>query len=127
MLTVNPQYNYENKSKLRVVLWLITKEGLAASVLAAFMGLLYGLFLSEEPLLPLVNNAVFLMGVVLGFHALFSGVQRDKKIFKNMFQSDVKDQYLEKLSIRKERIFHLFRAFIVFIVAVVFDLILFFL
>lgn len=124
---MNPQYNYENKSKLCIVLWLITKEGLAASGLAALMGLLYGFFLSEEPLLPLINNAIFLMGVVLGFYAFFFGVQRDKKIFKNIFQSDVKEQYLEKLSIRKERVIHLFRAFIVFIVAIVFDLILFFL
>ncbi len=121
------QYDYTKIPKLSTVLWLITKEGLLAAFIAAVMGALYGFFLSDEPLLHLVNNAIFLMGVVLGFYALFFGVRRDKKIFKNMFHSDLKEQYLEKLTLRKERVLHFYRAFVVFIIAVLLDLILFYL
>ncbi len=121
------QYDYTKIPKLSTVLWLITKEGLLAAFIAAVMGALYGFFLSDEPLLHLVNNAIFLMGVVLGFYALFFGVRRDKKIFKTMFHSDLKEQYLEKLTLRKERVLHFYRAFVVFIIAVLLDLILFYL
>ncbi len=121
------QYDYTKIPKLSTILWLITKEGLLAALIAAVMGLLYGLVLSDEPLLQLVNNAIFLMGIVLGFYALFFGVQRDKKIFTNMFKSDLKEQYLEKLSLRKERVIHFYRAFVVFMIAVLLDLILFYL
>ncbi len=121
------QYDYTKIPKLSTILWLITKEGLLATLIAAVMGLLYGLVLSDEPLLQLVNNAIFLMGIVLGFYALFFGVQRDKKIFKNMFNRDLKEQYLEKISLRKERVIHFYRAFVVFMIAVLLDLILFYL
>lgn len=121
------QYDYNKVSKLSSVLWLITKEGLLATVIAAVMGLTYGFILSDEPLLELMNNAIFLMGIVLGFYALFFGVQRDKKIFKNMFTSDLKEQYMEKLSVRKERVIHFYRAFVVFIIAIILDLLLFYL
>ncbi len=124
---MNNQYDYSKNPKFSSVLWLITKEGLLATVIAAVMGAAYGFFLSDEPLLQLINNAIFLMGIVLGFYALFFGVQRDKKIFKNMFQSDLKEQYLEKLSLRKERVIHFYRAFVVFIIAILLDLIRFYL
>ncbi len=120
-------FDYKKTPKLVSVLWLITKEGFLATALAAVMGLLYGVFLSEEPLLRLINNSIFLMGAVLGLYALFFGVKGDKKIFKTMFVSDVKEQYLEKLSQRKERLLHLYRAFVVFAIAVILDLILFYL
>ncbi|NBG87999.1 hypothetical protein [Isachenkonia alkalipeptolytica] len=120
-------YDNNHPPKLSAVLWLITKEGILAAALAAVMGLMYGFFLSEEPLLQLINNAIFLMGVVLGFYALFFGVSRDKKLVKNMFKSNFKEQYMEKVSQRKERIIHLYRAFVVFLIAVVLDLLLFFL
>jgi glucan phosphoethanolaminetransferase (alkaline phosphatase superfamily) len=120
-------FDYKKTPKLVSVLWLITKEGFLAAALAAVMGLLYGVFLSEEPLLRLINNSIFLMGAVLGLYALFFGVKGDKKIFKTMFVSDVKEQYLEKLSQRKERLLHLYRAFVVFAIAVILDLILFYL
>lgn len=121
------QYDYSKVPKFSTVLWLITKEGLLATAIAAVMGTIYGLFLSDEPLLQLINNAIFLMGIVLGFYALFFGVQRDKKIFKNMFTSDLKEQYLEKVSLRKERIIHFYRAFVVFIIATILDLVLYYL
>jgi|GEM_PF-1612272 len=124
---MNNQYDYNKVPKLTTVLWLITKEGLLAAVIAAVMGVTYGFFLSDESLLKLMNNAIFLMGVVLGFYALFFGVQRDKKIFKNMFKNDLKEQYLEKLSLRKERIIHFYRAFVVFTIATILDLILYYL
>ncbi len=123
----NDPQNHNAPPKLSAVLWLITKEGLLAAVLAAVLGMLYGFFLSDEPLTTLINNAIFLMGVVLGFYALFFGVSRDKKLVKNMFKRDFKEQYMEKVSQRKERLIHLYRAFVVFVIAVVLDLLLFFL
>lgn len=121
------QYDYTKIPRLSTVLWLVTKEGLLATLIAAVMGAVYGFFLSQKPLLQLANNAIFLMGVVLGCYALFFGIQRDKKIFKNMFHSHLKEQYLEKLSLRKERAIHFYRAFVVFMMAIFLDLVLFYL
>ncbi|SFI26439.1 hypothetical protein SAMN05192551_11032 [Tindallia magadiensis] len=121
------QYDYTKIPRLSTVLWLVTKEGLLATLIAAVMGAVYGFFLSDEPLLSFVNNAIFLMGIVLGLYALFFGIQRDKKILKNMFHSDLKEQYLEKLSLRKERAIHFYRSFVVFMIAILLDLILFYL
>ncbi|WP_350343474.1 hypothetical protein PRVXT_002783 [Proteinivorax tanatarense] len=116
-------FDYKNEDT-KTILILVGKEGVVASILAAALGLIYGVFLTEGDYLNTINRALFIMGIILALYAFVFGFRKDKENIKKSFKGKTtfKESYLAKLEARQERLIHLYRAGVVFFIAILFDL-----
>ncbi|WP_353893107.1 hypothetical protein PRVXH_002517 [Proteinivorax hydrogeniformans] len=119
-------FNYKNESTRKIIV-LVGQEGLVSALIAAGLGLIYGFF-SEGDLLDIINTSLFLMGIILTLYAFVFSFNKDKENIKKSFKGKTtfKESYLAKLETRQERIIHLYRAGVVFAVAILFDLAIYF-